>query len=194
MATTSKGMIASVRRWLRRAPAQPRELVARGEAPAPASPAPDPRLAVLLREWREIGRRLRRNADRALFELAVFLGLSIVLLVTQLQRLGTAGAAAHFTGTLLAGVGVVLALAFAILATAGRAQDEALFERGLQIEAAVQLLVPGVGSARSLALLTLDSESAGVWRHARAWLCTAVYVLAAVGWLALAVALALGAL
>jgi hypothetical protein len=191
MAKTSRGWLRSIGGWLRRRP--------EGSLPVPTSTpqtppatAPDPRIGVLLAEWRDIRKSLRAEAARLLAQLTVFIAVSAVLLSGFLRELAGADRASRTVRWLLPGLGLGLAGVFLVLAWGVRAQARALEQRGLQIETAVQVLLPGIGHVRTLALLESLGLDAGEWRHAPLWASAACYALAALGWCALWVALALG--
>jgi hypothetical protein len=153
MAHTSKGWLGSVRRFLRRAPRPSEATALPGAAPEPHAPAIDPRIGVLLGEWRDIRKSLRAEDTHAFAELSVFLASGGLLLAMDLACAAASTAALRAAAWVLPGIGIGLAAAFFALAWSARVRTRTLRQRGLQIEAAMQVLLPGVGHVPSLALL-----------------------------------------
>jgi hypothetical protein len=193
VAKTSRGWIRSVRRWLGRKSDEASLPVQASTPQTPAATAPDPRIGVLLAEWRDIRKSLRAEATRGLAHLTVFIAASGLLLTGFLRQLAVADTATRTIRWLLPGLGIGLAGLFLVLAWGARAHARALERRGLQIETAVQVLLPGIGHVRPLTLLGSLGMEAGEWRYAPLWASTACYAAAALGWAALWVSLALGA-
>jgi hypothetical protein len=182
MANTSKGWLGSVRRFLRRAPRAGQAPALPSAAPAPQTPATDPRIGVLLSEWRDVRKSLRAEDTRAFAELAVFLAGAGLLLALALACAATQAPALRAAGWILPGIGIGLATGFLALAWTDRARMRALMERGLQIEAAMQVLLPGIGQVPSLASLGQLSAVCGDAPQSSFRVRCTLYLLAALGW------------
>jgi hypothetical protein len=144
-------------------------------APPPTPVAPDPRLTVMLEEWREIRTTSRHTGNVRLAQLALSFACAAFLLVMYLQ------APVRPPGWLVPLIGAGTALGFLALELGVAADARVLGRRGQQIEFAVQTLLPGLGPVQSLATITGLNASAGV-RNGTA--VRAVHALLLLGWLA----------
>ncbi len=172
--------VGSLGRWLARRTSSGRAL-ASASAVMPAPAGPDPRVPVILEEWREIRTSLRQSCALGTARLALFVIVSAAILECDLVGAvvpSTAGIA-RWAWPLFGGVLSLVLLALELTAAFGRSE---LARRGRQLEMALQLLVPGVGPVASLALLSefavLESEPVRSGNAAR---CT-LYAAGAVGW------------
>jgi len=177
--------VGSLRRWLARRRSPGRALASATAPPAPA--VPDPRVPVILEEWREIRASLRQSRALGTVRLVLFVAASAAILECYLVSPlvpGTAGLA-RWAWPLF---GAALSLALLALDLSAAIDRSELARRGRQLEMALQLLVPGVGPVASLALLSdfaaLESEPVRSGNAARC----ALYAAGALGW-GLAVAL-----
>jgi hypothetical protein len=147
----SGGFIGSVRRWLGGSrPALPSVSVA-GDRELPAE---DPRVEIMLVEWQDVRTSLRSCDRQRLAHLALFLVVTVILGLGYL--LIAAAPESRWTPArwALPALGALLGMVFLALEIGSLAYRREWARRGRQIETALQVLLPGIGSVRPLALLT----------------------------------------
>jgi hypothetical protein len=148
----SGGFIGSVRRWL----GGPRPAPLSAPVAAEREPAGerDPRVQILLAEWQDIRASLRSCDRQRLAQLALFLILSVVLALGYLPIAVASEPRWAPARWALPGLGALLGVVFLALEVGSLAYRREWSRRGRQIETALQVLVPGIGHVRSLALLS----------------------------------------
>ncbi len=179
----SHGFMGSVRRWLGGRRAVVSQMPARPIEPASGA-APDRRVDVLLAEWQDIRATLRHSDGGRLAQLAVFIVGSAAMIGGYLAVAAAAGSRLDLARWALASLGVLVSLVFLCLEIGSIAHRRALLRRGLQIETAMQVLVPGIGRVKSLALLSEFHPSESDGARAGAWAAGALYGLILLGWVA----------
>jgi len=173
----SRGWVAALGRWIKRRATVP------ASVPPPARSArteiaqPDPRIPLLLEEWKEIRASLRAAEARAVVRLAIFLALEVLLGSAYLNLRTASGPLWDVARWVLPGCAFAASLLFLVWEWACQSDERALVRRGRQVETVVQILMPGPGSARALALHSevLPEQNRGL--RSGAWARTALYAL-----------------
>jgi hypothetical protein len=188
--TQAGGFMRSVRRWLGRAgPPAARASVA-AERPASSSES-DSRLRLMLTEWQEVRESLRFCDRQRLIQLAVFVFACVLIAIVYLPIAGVLDPRWGPARWALPSLGAILSLVFLALEAGALAYRSEWARRGRQIEAAVQVLSPGIGPVSSLALLSqFDPGVSGRARLASAAI-GALYGLALLAWAAALLAMLL---
>jgi hypothetical protein len=189
----ARNWIATVGRWLHR-PA-PSGALSAAVAPSPAVAAPqvDARIGVMLEEWKEIRASLRELGTRQLARLALYSAVSVALVTGYLRLAVSHDPAAGLARWVLPALGVLLSIVFLVMEWGAAATGAELAYRGRQLEASIQILMPGVGHVRSPGLSsgpTLDGDDSLRIGLAASYLLYALLLLAwaaalastAVGW------------
>ncbi len=179
----SRGFMGSVRRWLGGRRAVLSQMPARPIEPASGA-APDRRIDVLLAEWQDIRTTLRHSDSGRLVRLAVFVAGSAATIGGYLAAAAAPGPRLDLARWALASLGLVVSLVFLCWEIGSIKHRRALLRRGLQIETAMQVLVPGIGRVKSLALLSELHPSQSDGAHAGAWAAGGLYGLILLGWVA----------
>ncbi len=180
----SRGFLGSVRRWLgdRRAPLS--QMPARPIEPASSAAPVDRRIDVLLAEWQDIRATLRHTEVGRLVQLAVFVAGSAGIIGGYLAVAAAPDRRLDLARWALASLGLLVSVIFLCLQIGSIAHRRALLRRGLQIETAMQVLVPGIGRVNSLALLSELHAAASDGARAGSWAVGALYGVIAVAWVA----------
>jgi len=154
-----RGLAAAVRRWFRRPTAPPEPVAPLARSPSSAI-EPDARIRLLVDEWKVICACLRADQARDLAHLCAFLASSALVCGAYLMLAG-GGAPWRLGRWALPGAGIAVALLFLALECGSQAQQSTRVRRGRQIEAVVQVLMPGIGHMRTLGLLGDELAEAG---------------------------------
>lgn len=171
-----------------------------GASSLPVAPAeepsrdavPDPRLDVLLAEWREVQRAVRSAGAQRLARLAVFVVASAAIAGPYLEIVGGANARLALARWVLPALGLLVGLEFLALEAAAQRTARIFERRGLKVEAALNALLPRLGRIQILALATEGAVEGG--GEGGAWALIAFYGLLTLGWLVALVATAVGGL
>ncbi|MGH8228880.1 MAG: hypothetical protein ACRET2_03785 [Steroidobacteraceae bacterium] len=184
--------MASMRGWLRGRRATVARVPAPQVAPRADEPAPtDRRLEVWLAEWQDVRASLRHASSERLGRLALFCIASGALAAGYLATLSQARPL-DIVGWALPGLGVAVCLVFVALEAGAGAYRRACLERGRQIELAVQILLPGLGRVKSLALLADFHPDDGGQMLCGSGAPVALYGVVGLAWIAALTAAALG--
>jgi len=159
-----------MRRWLRRTPSDASWVLPAAVTPDARPPPPDPRIEVLLTEWQELRASTRQCADQLYAQLRAFLASQALLAAAVLVQAGRPGVLGTWAPWVLPLLGMGLAGLFLGLTRTLLVQAQGLEQRGLQIEAALQLLLPGVGHVSSLGLFSHPASGESQWRSSTGWL------------------------
>jgi hypothetical protein len=189
----SRGVVARVRRWFGRTKAGVPAVAAGAAAPSSQAVQPDPRIAVLVEEWKELRASLRQCTDRAMAHLRTFLVTAAAIGAAMLLQADGQSALAHAPHWVLPAIGMLLAALFACLTASDLARARSLLPRGLQVETAVELLLPGIGHVRTLGLLSQVPAGETQWLRTIVWLAGVIYGGTLVAFAAVLVATSVGA-
>ncbi len=183
--------MGSVRRWLGGRRAGVPQIAAQAvEAASAAAPA-DRRIEVMLAEWQDIRASLRHSDGTRLAELAVFVAASAAIIAGYLSVASSPDPRLNLARWALASLGLLASLVFLGLQLGAIAHRGALTRRGRQIETAMQILLPGIGRVKSLALLSEFQPAEGEWARSGAWVAGALSIVMLLAWAAALVAMAL---
>lgn len=188
----SRGLMGSVRRWLGGRSAAVSQIPAQPAEPAPAAAAIDRRVDVMLAEWRDVRASLRHADGTRLAQLALFIAGSAAIAGGYLAVAAAPDPRLDLARWALPALGLLVSLVFLALELGSIAYQRALARRGRQIETATQILLPGTGRVRPLALLCDLHIGEGEWARAAVWVAGALYGLALLAWIAALLATALG--
>jgi hypothetical protein len=173
----SRGWVAALGRWIKRRGTVPASVPPPARSARIETAQPDPRIPLLLEEWKEIRTSLRAAEARDVARLAVFLALEALLGSAYLNLSSVSESVWEVARWVLPGCALAASLLFLVWEWGCQSDERALVRRGRQIETVVQILVPGLGSASALALLSevLPEQSRGL--RSGAWARTALYAL-----------------
>lgn len=138
----------------------------------------------MLVEWQDIRAGLRRSDAARLAQLAMFIVGSGAIVAGYLAVAASPRASLDLARWTLPALGLAVSLVFLCLELGSIAHRRALAERGRQIEAAMQILLPGIGRVKSLALLGEFEAGESEWAQAGAWAAGALYALLLAAWAA----------
>ncbi|HTT01773.1 MAG TPA: hypothetical protein VMG11_06735 [Steroidobacteraceae bacterium] len=150
----SRGWVAALGRWIKRRAAAPVPVPPPARSARTEAAQPDPHIPLLIEEWKEIRASLRAAEAHDLARLVVFLALELLLGGAYLNLGTTQGSLWVAARWALPACALVVSLLFLAWEWGVQADERALARRGRQIEMVVQILLPGLGSASSLALLS----------------------------------------
>ena len=176
--------IASVGRWFRRR--SPAGALPPAPAPSPAVTAPqvDVRIGVMLEEWKEIRTSLRALASRQFAHLSLYSAVSAALIAAYLRIAVSHDPAAGLARWVLPSLGMLVSIAFLIMEWGLTVSRSELAYRGRQLEACVQILMPGVGHVRSPGLLSGPAVEGDDWLRSGLAASCVLYVLLLLAWAA----------
>jgi hypothetical protein len=188
----ARNWIASVGRWLRR-PTPAGTL-----PPAPVASAGvtasqiDHRIGVMLEEWKEIRVSLRELASRQFARLALYGAASAALVAGYLHVAASHEPAAGLARWVLPSLGVLVSVIFLVMEWGAAAVASELAYRGRQIEACLQILMPGVGHVRAPALLSSPDIEGDDWLRSGLAASCVLYSLLLLAWAAALASAAVG--
>jgi hypothetical protein len=117
----------------------------------------------MLEEWKEIRASLRALASRQFAHLSLYSAVSAALIAGYLRIAVSHDPAAGLARWVLPSLGVLVSIAFLIIEWGLAVSRNELAHRGRQLEACVQILMPGVGHVRSPGLLSGPAVEGDDW-------------------------------
>jgi hypothetical protein len=168
--------------------------VSAATAPSPAVAAPqvDARIGVMLEEWKEICASSRELASRQLARLALYSAVSVALVTGYLRLAVSHDPAAGLARWVLPALGVLLSVVFLVMEWGSAATGAELAYRGRQLEACIQILMPGVGHVRSPGLSSGSTLDGDDWLRSGLAASCALYALLLLAWAAALASTAVG--
>ncbi len=185
-------LVTTMRRWLRRSPPAGSAGLPVPPPSLPEAPRTDPRIDVLLLEWQDARVSIRHGIDHALAQIGLFLGLSAALLAAALLAFGRSGAPAP-ARLVTPALGIALCVLFQALHSSVIGRVRAFLARAMQIETAVQLLVPGIGHVKTLALCSEPPSAEAGWVRRAQLTGGVLFGASLLGWLVLLIIAGLSA-
>lgn len=191
-ARRSRGLIGSVRRLLGGRSETGERPAIPSAAPAPSSPAPDPRVGALTVEWQDLRVSIRRLGVERLARLALSVAVLGAITGPYLVVAGEAAGQLTLSGWVLPALGLGTGLVFLALEAGAIACARRLDRRVRDVEAAIATLLPSVGRLRPLGVATAEGWNSGwtvgawavmLWHALLALAWTAVLAANAAGWL-----------
>jgi hypothetical protein len=188
----ARNWFGRVGRWFRQpAPADASPLVPSASPPVTA-PQVDARIGVMLEEWKEIRASLRELASRQLARLALYGAVSAALVAGYLRLALSHEPAAGLARWVLPSLGILVSVAFLTMEWGAAATGSELAYRGRQLEACLQLLMPGVAHVRSPALLSGSAADGDDWLRSGLAAACGLYALLLLAWAAALASTAVG--